>query len=449
MSTNVSKPNFPELDNRTTLASSADLRGTLFQIRFDQLAIAAEVIGDFVAVTIAMISAYSTYHVLELGKGIVYPVPMVVQVALALALLFVIMLDREGLYRRGSGMLRINETAQTLRVSVLTFLLLFSVTIFDAHLLSRWVLGVAFLLTPIMVVIEKQVLFSIVRSLHMRGRGVQQVIIYGSGFTGKRVFSALLRSRKLGINPLVFVDDDEEQVGKRIYALGYHHKQFAPVIHGPVTSHLIESYSANMIVVAMPSLEQEKLAALAAVAKEARVMLAFVPSGTIYEDARVNYIDIDGIMLATVDDRKNMYLYERTKRLIDLLVSVMGLVILSPLFAALALAVRMDSKSSVIFKQQRVGKGGRLFEIYKFRTMRVDAPKYQFSPTTADDQRITRLGRILRKLSLDELPQILNVIKGEMSLVGPARKCHSLLRRMDHESGSGCPLYQASPDCGS
>jgi len=79
----------------------------------------------------------------------------------------------------------------------------------------------------------------------------------------------------------------------------------------------------------------------------------------------------------------------------------------------------MDSEGPIIFKQERVGKGGRLFEIYKFRTMRVDAPKYQHSPTTANDQRITRVGRILRKTSLDELPQILNVIRGEMSLVGP------------------------------
>jgi lipopolysaccharide/colanic/teichoic acid biosynthesis glycosyltransferase len=103
----------------------------------------------------------------------------------------------------------------------------------------------------------------------------------------------------------------------------------------------------------------------------------------------------------------------------DFLLSLIGLIVLSPILALIAIAIRMDSEGPIIFRQQRVGKVGRLFEIYKFRTMRVDAPKYHYSPTTATDQRITRVGRFLRKTSLDELPQIWNVIRGDMSLVGP------------------------------
>ena len=124
-------------------------------------------------------------------------------------------------------------------------------------------------------------------------------------------------------------------------------------------------------------------------------------------------------MLATVNPPESMHLYERTKRLLDLVLSVAALVVLFPIFALIALAVRLDSAGPVLFKQRRVGKNGRVFEIYKFRSMRVDASKYEFSPTTDEDSRITRIGRILRKLSLDELPQIVNVIKGDMSLVGP------------------------------
>jgi lipopolysaccharide/colanic/teichoic acid biosynthesis glycosyltransferase len=103
----------------------------------------------------------------------------------------------------------------------------------------------------------------------------------------------------------------------------------------------------------------------------------------------------------------------------DVVVSLASLVVLLPLFALIALLVRLDSEGPIFFKQQRVGKKGRVFEIYKFRSMRVDASKYEFCPTTVEDSRITRIGRILRKTSLDELPQILNVLKGEMSLVGP------------------------------
>jgi exopolysaccharide biosynthesis polyprenyl glycosylphosphotransferase len=248
---------------------------------------------------------------------------------------------------------------------------------------------------------------------------VRKAIVYGSGYTGKRVFSVLLRSRKLGINPVVFVDDNEEQVGKTIYALAYHREQCAPVISGPITSELITSYGADMLIVAIPSLRPEQMDSIAAEAKKSGVTLAFVPSYSAYEDAWVNYVDVDGIMLATVNPPEKMHLYERTKRLLDLVLSVTALVILFPVFVLIALAVRLDSPGPIFFRQHRVGKGGRVFEIYKFRSMRVDASKYEFSPTTNEDSRITRIGRILRKLSLDELPQIMNVIKGDMSLVGP------------------------------
>jgi lipopolysaccharide/colanic/teichoic acid biosynthesis glycosyltransferase len=81
--------------------------------------------------------------------------------------------------------------------------------------------------------------------------------------------------------------------------------------------------------------------------------------------------------------------------------------------------VKLDSHGPIFFKQQRVGRDGKIFWLYKFRSMHVDAPKYTFSPTDSRDTRITRAGRFLRKTSMDELPQLINVAKGEMSLVGP------------------------------
>ena len=431
MSTNTDKPYFAEFEGLRTAASGARADRLLFQIRFEHLATTAEVIGDFVAAALGLMGAYRLYHFFDLGKYVIYPHPVVYEAVLVFGLLFVILLDREGVYRKGSGMLRVSETERTLRVSVQAFLILLPVSIFSAHLISRWVIFLGVLLVPIAVVCEKQLMFSIVRRLHTRGRGVRKAMIYGSGFTGKRVLSVLLRSRKLGINPTVFVDDDEKQVGKTIYALSYHREQCAEVIHGPVTAEMIKSCGADMIVVAIPSLSQDKLYAIAAEARKAGAMVAFVPSQTIYEDAWVNYVDIDGIMLATVSPPETMYLYEAAKRALDLLVSITALVFLSPIFAMLAAAVRLDSPGPIIFKQQRVGKNGKLFEIYKFRTMRIDAPTYQFSPTTVGDWRITRVGRILRKISLDELPQILNVIKGDMSLVGPRPEMPFIVQRYD------------------
>jgi lipopolysaccharide/colanic/teichoic acid biosynthesis glycosyltransferase len=90
-----------------------------------------------------------------------------------------------------------------------------------------------------------------------------------------------------------------------------------------------------------------------------------------------------------------------------------------PICAVLSILIRLDSKGSVIFHQTRVGRGGKLFELYKFRSMHVDVPKFGLHPADIHDPRITRVGRWLRRTSLDELPQLFNVLKGDMSLVGP------------------------------
>ena len=107
------------------------------------------------------------------------------------------------------------------------------------------------------------------------------------------------------------------------------------------------------------------------------------------------------------------------KRAFDLIFTIPGLVILSPFFLVIAIVIKQDSHGPVLFKQIRVGQWGKLFKIYKFRTMVCDAEQKGLQLTTGDDTRITKVGRFLRKTKLDELPQLINVIRGEMSLVGP------------------------------
>ncbi|RLJ22678.1 sugar transferase [bacterium endosymbiont of Escarpia laminata] len=108
-----------------------------------------------------------------------------------------------------------------------------------------------------------------------------------------------------------------------------------------------------------------------------------------------------------------------TKRLFDLLLTLPGLLLLLPLMAVIALWVRFDSPGPVLFRQQRVGRGGVSFALLKFRSMRVDAEKLGPKVTVGADPRITRSGQFLRKSKLDELPQLFNVVMGQMSLVGP------------------------------
>lgn len=104
---------------------------------------------------------------------------------------------------------------------------------------------------------------------------------------------------------------------------------------------------------------------------------------------------------------------------IDFLASLAGLVLLSPFFLLVAILIRLDSPGPVFYRAWRVGKDGRLFRLYKFRSMVADADRLGPAITASGDNRITRLGRFLRRYKLDELPQLINVLKGEMSIVGP------------------------------
>lgn len=110
--------------------------------------------------------------------------------------------------------------------------------------------------------------------------------------------------------------------------------------------------------------------------------------------------------------------YKLAKRLLDVMVSSVGLVVSSPVLLITAIAIKLESPGPVIFKQERLGLNGKVFKIYKFRSMCLDAEKGGVYETKGD-ARVTRVGRIIRKTSIDELPQFLNIIKGEMSMIGP------------------------------
>jgi len=107
------------------------------------------------------------------------------------------------------------------------------------------------------------------------------------------------------------------------------------------------------------------------------------------------------------------------KRLFDIVLSLAVVVILLPVFAVIAIAIRLTDKGPAIFKQQRVGKDGNPFMFYKFRTMRLGVEPFGPSPKSGEDPRLTKIGRFLREYSLDELPQLFNILKGDMSIVGP------------------------------
>jgi len=107
------------------------------------------------------------------------------------------------------------------------------------------------------------------------------------------------------------------------------------------------------------------------------------------------------------------------KRFFDIIVSFFGLIIVSPILGVIAILIKISSPGPVFYRGERVGRYGKLFKIYKFRTMKADAEKAGIWSTSVSDPRLTKIGKFLRKYQIDELPQLINVLKGEMSLVGP------------------------------
>ncbi len=114
-----------------------------------------------------------------------------------------------------------------------------------------------------------------------------------------------------------------------------------------------------------------------------------------------------------------MSLYNICKRVLDIFISLSAMIILSPILVAIVIAVRLSSKGPAVFKQRRAGKNGEPFVFYKFRTMKVDVDPFGPSPKSGKDPRLTKAGKFLREYSLDELPQLFNILKGDMSFVGP------------------------------
>ena len=114
-----------------------------------------------------------------------------------------------------------------------------------------------------------------------------------------------------------------------------------------------------------------------------------------------------------------MSYYGNLKRGLDILIALAAIVILSPILVAIGISIRLSSKGPAVFKQQRAGKNGKPFVFYKFRTMKLDVDPFGPSPKSGQDRRLTKVGKFLREYSLDELPQLFNILKGDMSIVGP------------------------------
>jgi lipopolysaccharide/colanic/teichoic acid biosynthesis glycosyltransferase len=231
------------------------------------------------------------------------------------------------------------------------------------------------------------------------------------------------------------VDDDSAKVGKTICGL----RVLGSSVH---LLNLIDVYHISDLVIAINGEIQGATFQSILDAQEKGVEVTRMP--ILYEEMTgrvpIHHLESDWIIRSFVDGLHVSGFYELTKRLLDIFGGIVGLLIFVVTCPFLALAVALDSGLPVFYSQPRLGKGGLIFKIYKYRTMRQDAEADGEAKTTLEnDPRVTRAGRFMRKTRLDELPQFWNVLRGEMSLVGPRAERPELVAEYQKQ----VPFYRA------
>ena len=264
-------------------------------------------------------------------------------------------------------------------------------------------------------------------------RFMRRVLLVGGGSTGEALLEVVAQLTPAPFYLVGIIDDDETKIGKDI--LG--HK----VIGGSdkLLEALVEQDVSDVIVAISGKLGDQMFQALLD-AQEHGVEITRMPVA--YEEllgrVPVQHLEADWILRSFVDEAKVGNFFETGKRLVDILGGFIGVAILILISPLIAIAIFLDDGRPIIFRQTRAGKGGDLYTIIKFRTMLIDAEKDGAQLAKEDDTRATRTGRLLRKTRLDEWPQFINVLRGEMSLVGPRPERPELMRQYQRQ----IPFYR-------
>jgi exopolysaccharide biosynthesis polyprenyl glycosylphosphotransferase len=246
----------------------------------------------------------------------------------------------------------------------------------------------------------------------------RRIIIIGAGRSGRYIRNAIRKRPGCGFLPVGFVDDDVEKVGTLQEGL--------PVLgDSSLLSDLIKEYQVSLVVMAMSRERSPQLTNNLIQVSWDDCPLIDLP--TFYEfltgKLPTDYISDNWIFDWSINSSKIYYI--RVKRLLDLSLAGLFLVLTSPLMLLTALSIKLDSRGPIFFRQERLGQKGKSFKIIKFRTMVTGAENNGPVWTDPNDPRITKTGRVIRKLRLDELPQLWNIFRGEMSFIGPRPLAHT------------------------
>jgi exopolysaccharide biosynthesis polyprenyl glycosylphosphotransferase len=362
------------------------------------------------------------YHVVDPASYTDFP--FYFRVAIIASLFILLTFYWQGVYTlpRGTGFFA--EFSRLFTSSaIVTLVMMVGNYMFQPLYHSRLVYGMAGGLILLLTTLAHLLYRVLLAQLRRHGIGIRPILLVGAGEISRTIMRTLLAEPSLGYHVVGFLDDDPQK-GER--DLG----PFTAL--GPIDnlSRTLVENQVEEVIVTLPWQYHRRIMSVLRQCQHAGVKARVVPDVLQLSLDKVDIEVLRGIPIISIKPASIAGPQFAIKRVMDLLLTSLGLLLALPVMAILALAIKLDSPGPVFFIQKRVGRDGKLFRAYKFRSMIVDAEEMkseleQFNEADGplfkikDDPRRTRVGRFLRRTSLDELPQIFNVLKGEMSLVGP------------------------------
>jgi exopolysaccharide biosynthesis polyprenyl glycosylphosphotransferase len=357
--------------------------------------------------------AWIFYYYLRVESGwIIYANPPAFVLPLVVVYLYWVMIfSFAGLYQHWFARSRFDEFSSVFKaVSFGCFILFFLIFIDDfinnAPIISRFLILIYWLLMVISVSAGRIIIRSVQRNLLQKGIGLRNTLIIGSGKKAAELNEMINKFPQLGYRITGFISLYENS---EIKSAGNLEK----------LPEIIKSKDISEILIALELNEKEKLIDILKYCTEEKVSMKILPDMYEIVSGMAKTNQIYGVPLIEVMPDIMSQSAKLTKRIIDVFISMITLLILFPILALAALIIKLDSKGPVFYRQERVGRRGREFKMIKFRSMKENAEEYGPEWSGENDPRITRAGRFIRKTYLDEVPQMINVLKNEMSLIGP------------------------------
>jgi exopolysaccharide biosynthesis polyprenyl glycosylphosphotransferase len=342
-----------------------------------------------------------------------------------------------GLYQSRRGRSQIDETV-TILLAVLLATVLLSVVIawyrppaapgsHEYFTYSRAFLGLFALVDLLFVTGTRMLARYAMRRVRRKGHNLQRILVVGAGSLGREITQKILAHREMGFEVVGFLDDDPGKLGTQVLGV--------PVL-GTLrqAEEVLAQRGIDQVFLALPLEAHKKLLQLLELMARECVDIRLVPDILQYATLNATLEDVDGTPVINLSQVPLQGWNSMVKRGMDLAIAAAALVGVLPLLPLLAVAIWLEDRGPIFYRQERMGLDGKPFMILKFRSMRVDAEATS-GPVWAikDDPRRTRVGTFLRHWSLDELPQVWNVLRGDMSIVGPRPERPSFVREFKHK----------------